>query len=143
MGKTKIVKNKVIKFSYHRLEDAFHLYLVRDNTDKEYATFQLIDAPCLSPEPGCKHMDLNFSREFILEIAQTSNHILLRKVFLFIFNSALEITHDLKGYKLCKLYSNDEMVLIVYSHFAAALSKKKYDVKTYSNWIEVRKKDTD
>lgn len=127
-----------MKFQYRQLEDSSN-YLVFDK-DREYATFRLIDAPFLKPEPGCKNMELKVHEEVAWEI-NSSNIALLIAIFRFVFDSVLEITHELKGYRLCKMYSDDAVIGLAYRGFASHPSiKKSYDVKIYRGWVEIRKK---
>lgn len=128
-----------VKFKYFPLGEDTGWYQVKDANGKEYATFSLIDAPKPAPR-YCKHMEINFSAAFTDECLASGNIVLLWRVYRFVFQSVLSITHDLKGVRLCKIYSANEITALVYRKFADELSEKyPYKTKFYGRWIEIEK----
>lgn len=128
-----------VKFQYHALGDDGIWYRVKDANDVEYAVFSLIDAPKTAPRT-CKHMNINILPHIAEEIVENGNVGLLLRVYTFVFNAVLEITHELRGVKLCKIYSDNELTAMVYKKFASNLSTKfEYEVKFYGRWIEIKK----
>lgn len=126
---------KSTKFVYSQLGDG-HWYLVADAKDStvEYAVFSLVDAPHAG-----KHMDLHFPENAVEKMLVAGKMSLLLDIYAFVFDTVLEITHNLKGVKLCKIHSHDEMTRLVYGKFADRLSER-YEVKLYGKWMEILKK---
>ena len=74
------------------------------------------------------------------EIVKNGDVGLLLSIYTFVFRSVLKITHELRGVKLCKIYSANELTAMVYQKFASNLSTKfGYEVKLYGKWIEIKK----
>ena len=114
-----------------------HLYSVSDGK-RDCAVFLLIEA---SVHPSfCKQLELTIHQNILDEVREKGNFALLLRIYRFVFNSALEITHEKKGLQLCKLYSRGDVAILVYRQFAAKLNRDHYDVKWYGAWIEIRKK---
>ena len=123
------------KFNYSRLGDSDWYRVVDAKTGEvEYALFSLRDAPKFS-----KHMELNITKHSIEEIEERGNFSLLLHILEYVFSAVLKITHELRDVKLCKIYSSDPMMNMVYRSFADKLGPG-YEVKTYRNWIEILKK---
>ena len=123
------------KFRYSRLGDSDWYRVVDAKTGEvEYALFSLRDAPEFS-----KHMELNITEHSIEEIEERGNFSLLLHILEYVFSAVLKITHELRDVKLCKIYSSDPMMNMVYRSFADKLGPG-YEVKTYRNWIEILKK---
>ena len=128
------------KFKYTQLGDsAWHSVTgVGKDGNVEYAIFSLVDAPFCKPAAACKHMELHIRENISLEIIEKGNFGFLLNIYRFVFSTVLEITHELKGVKLCKIYSDDALTKMVYKKFADGLGDN-YTVKSYRNWIEIRK----
>lgn len=126
-------------FKYEELEGkGGNWYQVIDSDNKGYAVFSLMDVP--NPAPNyCKHMDINLRSEIAEEVFENGNTTLLLEIYNFVFQSVLEISHESKNVKLCKIYSATEQLALVYTAFADNLSAN-YDVTYYQRWIEIRKK---
>lgn len=114
-------------------------YLIYKGGD-EYGIFRLI--PVVPPNPTfCKHMELLIYQNAAEKIINDGDLKLLLRIYRFVFDSVLKITHELKGAELCKLYSDNRLLSMVYRDFSQNLSKKHYEVKIYGNWIEVKKSE--
>ena len=127
------------QISYVQIANSPKHRVVDAKTGKiEYATFSLYDAPVTNPR-WCKHMDLKFSKNTVKEIIEQNKFSLLLSVYSFIFHSVLEIALNERGVALCKIYSQTRLTKLVYMDFANELGDH-YEVKSYRNWIEIRKK---
>lgn len=129
-------------FQYRQLDDKW--YVVHDDKDerREYALFTLIADPH-TPKPQGRQMELHILPNIADEVMQKGNIGLLLRIYRFVFKSALQITHEKKGFLLCKMYSSKPEQRDLYRQFAAELDDSRYDVKSHKGWawIEIVKKD--
>ncbi|MGI9338560.1 MAG: hypothetical protein ACR2P4_08640 [Gammaproteobacteria bacterium] len=126
-------------FQHRQLDDKW--YVVHDDKDdrREYAQFTLIANP-YAPKPQGRQLQLHILPNIATEIIQEGNIGLLLQICRFVFKSALEITHERKGFSLCKMYSSELWQRELYRQFAAELDGGRYDVKWHRGWIEIAKK---
>ena len=123
------------KFRYSRFGDSDWYRVVDAKTGKiEYALFSLRDAPKYS-----KYMEFVITSHTAGEVKERPNFALLLNILGYVFGAVLEITHELRGVKLCKIYSSDPLFHMVHLAFANKLGPD-YEVKIYGNWIEILKK---
>lgn len=128
------------KFNYVKLNNSSWYNVVDAKTGEiEYAIFSLLDVPHVPSPKYCKHMDLHLREDLTSKIVSEGKVSLLLDIYLFVFNAVLEISHQQKKVKLCKIYSDDALTSLVYEKFANRLGDQ-YDVKFYKNWIEIHKK---
>jgi len=134
---------KATKFEYVLLQGKQNkgydgdFYLIVDG-DKELGSFRLKD---LGKPDYCKHMDLTIYQETTEEIVNRGNFPLLLRIYRFVFNSVLKITHEEKGFNLCKLYSQSDLLGMIYHKFANELNKRDYVIKRSGNLVEISKSE--
>ena len=123
-------------FQYRQLDDKW--YVVHDDK-RDYAQFILITDPH-TPRPQGRQLQLHLLPNIVDEVMQKGNIALLLRIYRFVFKSALQITHEKKGFSLCKMYSSELRQRELYRQFAAELDGSRYDVKWHRGWIEIVKK---
>ncbi|MCH9757801.1 MAG: hypothetical protein K0U19_01675 [Proteobacteria bacterium] len=131
-----------MNLAYKILDEDNYLIFDKKDETKKYGTFRLTLVLPPNPDYG-KHMDLHIYQDISEKIIHNGEVNLLLDIYQFVFDSVLEITHEKNGADLCKLYSNNELVSMVYHSFSDALEQKNknlYEIKRYRNWIEIRKK---
>ena len=127
------------EFTYSQMGEA-PSYLVIDakNSEKVYATFSLLDASRAAP-PAYKHLDMNIQENVAQEILENGDISLLMDILSFVFAAVINITHEEKEVKLCKIHSHGFNTRSIYQMFADQLNNN-YEVKSYGKWIEIFKK---
>lgn len=124
------------KFKHEKLGESEWYHVIGKTDKRKYAIFSLFDVP-RSPA-YCKHMDLHILPHITEEIMEHGNFTVLLDIYYFVFSAVLEIAHETKGVELCKIYSDDTSLKMVYSKFANKLGDD-YAIKSYGNWIEIHK----
>lgn len=126
-------------FQYRQLDDKW--YVVHDDDGRDYAQFTLIADPH-TPKPQGRQLQLHILPNIADEVVQKGNIRPLLRVCRFVFNSALKITHETKGFSLCKMYSSELWQREIYRQLATELDRDIYDVNWHRGWrwIEIVKK---